>query len=103
MKALDPQYILHFYRCNDDVSGTSFSNWINNSIVIVSILFIIFLYVCGSDFKEAFVEGKLKAFLNDLYSGKLHREFHYGPDPETTSEAAQVSLSFHPFVLQNIE
>lgn len=41
------------------------------------------------DYKEAFVEGKMKDFLNDLYSGKLHREFHYGPDPESTSEAAQ--------------
>jgi len=26
------------------------------------------------------VPGKLKQFLADLYSGKLHREFHYGPD-----------------------
>lgn len=34
----------------------------------------------------------MKDFLNDLYSGKLHREFHYGPDPESTSEAAQVGL-----------
>ena len=25
-------------------------------------------------------------FLQDLYSGKLHREFHYGPDPSTTSD-----------------
>jgi len=32
------------------------------------------------DFNDIFVEGKLKAFLQDLYSGKLHREFHYGPD-----------------------
>ncbi|KAG8225403.1 hypothetical protein J437_LFUL004603 [Ladona fulva] len=24
--------------------------------------------------------GLLKAFLQDLYSGKLHREYHYGPD-----------------------
>ncbi|XP_011150169.1 endoplasmic reticulum resident protein 44 isoform X1 [Harpegnathos saltator] len=32
------------------------------------------------DFKDIHVEGKLKAFLQDLYSGKLHREFHYGPD-----------------------
>jgi len=30
--------------------------------------------------------GKLKQFLQDLYSGKLHREFHYGPDPSTTSD-----------------
>ncbi|XP_077271402.1 endoplasmic reticulum protein 44 isoform X2 [Temnothorax americanus] len=32
------------------------------------------------NFNDIFVEGKLKAFLQDLYSGKLHREFHYGPD-----------------------
>ncbi|XP_011700367.1 PREDICTED: endoplasmic reticulum resident protein 44 isoform X2 [Wasmannia auropunctata] len=32
------------------------------------------------DYNDIFVEGKLKAFLQDLYSGKLHREFHYGPD-----------------------
>ncbi|XP_011872161.1 PREDICTED: endoplasmic reticulum resident protein 44 isoform X2 [Vollenhovia emeryi] len=32
------------------------------------------------DFNDIFVEGKLKAFLQDLYSGKLHREFHYGPE-----------------------
>lgn len=31
-------------------------------------------------FQEIFVPGKLKSFLQDLYSGKLHREFHYGPD-----------------------
>lgn len=32
-------------------------------------------------FQDMFVPGKLKSFLQDLYSGKLHREFHYGPDP----------------------
>lgn len=31
-------------------------------------------------FKDMFVPGKLKQFLEDLYSGKLHREFHYGPE-----------------------
>lgn len=35
------------------------------------------------------IPGKLKEFIKDLYSGKLHREFHYGPEetnelPETT-------------------
>jgi len=25
--------------------------------------------------------GKLKQFVSDLHSGKLHREFHHGPDP----------------------
>merc|ERR1719433_1184958 len=32
------------------------------------------------------VPGKLKQFLQDLYSGKLHREFHYGPDKVTSEE-----------------
>ncbi|XP_066997869.2 endoplasmic reticulum resident protein 44 [Anabrus simplex] len=33
------------------------------------------------DIKDMEVPGKLKNFLNDLHTGKLHREFHYGPDP----------------------
>jgi len=28
------------------------------------------------------IPGKVQQFLQDLYSGKLHREFHYGPDQE---------------------
>ncbi|KAH8343476.1 endoplasmic reticulum resident protein 44 [Drosophila kikkawai] len=32
-------------------------------------------------FSDMYSPGKLKQFLQDLYSGKLHREFHYGPDP----------------------
>ena len=35
------------------------------------------------------IEGKLKGFLRDLYSGKLHREFHYGPDP-SSNEVPQI-------------
>lgn len=31
--------------------------------------------------------GKLKQFIKDLYSGKLHREYHYGPDPVQTETA----------------
>ncbi|XP_026329195.1 endoplasmic reticulum resident protein 44 isoform X2 [Hyposmocoma kahamanoa] len=34
-----------------------------------------------SDYSDMEKPGKLKQFLQDLYSGKLHREFHYGPDP----------------------
>jgi len=34
-------------------------------------------------FEEMNVPGKLKEFIQDLYSGKLHREFHFGPDPTT--------------------
>ncbi len=29
--------------------------------------------------------GKLKKFIEDLHSGKLHREFHYGADPEEST------------------
>ncbi|XP_055712554.1 endoplasmic reticulum resident protein 44 [Phlebotomus papatasi] len=36
--------------------------------------------------KDMYIPGKLKEFLNDLYSGKLHREFHYGPEKDTTPE-----------------
>uniref|UniRef100_A0A0K8TS55 Putative endoplasmic reticulum resident protein 44-like isoform x2 n=1 Tax=Tabanus bromius TaxID=304241 RepID=A0A0K8TS55_TABBR len=32
------------------------------------------------NFKDMYKPGKLKQFLEDLYSGKLHREFHYGPE-----------------------
>ncbi|KAM7348871.1 endoplasmic reticulum protein 44 isoform 1-T1 [Cochliomyia hominivorax] len=35
------------------------------------------------NFKDMYTPGKLKQFLQDLYSGKLHREFHYGPDPSS--------------------
>lgn len=41
------------------------------------------------NFHDIHVEGKLKAFLRDLYSGKLHREFHYGPQP-STNEVPQI-------------
>lgn len=81
-----------------------FSNWFNKLIQVrlgISLATpCLGLYVsfCGPDYKDAYVEGKMKAFLNDLYSGKLHREFHYGPDPETTPEAAQVGLSIHPWI-----
>jgi len=37
-------------------------------------------------YEEMDIPGKLKNFLKDLYSGKLHREFHYGPDPASTSD-----------------
>ncbi|XP_076312989.1 endoplasmic reticulum resident protein 44-like isoform X2 [Tachypleus tridentatus] len=37
------------------------------------------------DFKDITVPGKIKQFVNDLYSGKLHREFHYGPESTAKS------------------
>ena len=36
--------------------------------------------------------GRLKKFVKDLHSGKLHREFHHGPDPaEQGHEEEEVS------------
>merc|ERR1712062_828031 len=49
-------------------------------------------------YEDMQIPGKLKEFLKDLYSGKLHREFHYGPDPSTTSDepAAQNEVDTGP-------
>nr|CAI5826591.1 unnamed protein product [Callosobruchus analis] len=38
------------------------------------------------DYKDIEKPGKLKSFIQDLYSGKLHREFHYGPDSGSETE-----------------
>uniref|UniRef100_H0X907 Endoplasmic reticulum protein 44 n=1 Tax=Otolemur garnettii TaxID=30611 RepID=H0X907_OTOGA len=35
------------------------------------------------------IPGKLKQFVFDLHSGKLHREFHHGPDPTDTAPGEQ--------------
>lgn len=31
-------------------------------------------------FEDIYQAGKIKQFVDDLHSGKLHREFHYGPE-----------------------
>ena len=43
-----------------------------------------------NNFQDIFIPGKLKQFLNDLYTGKLHREFHYGPDTDK-NEVPQIN------------
>lgn len=43
------------------------------------------------DTQQMYTAGKLKAFLDDLYSGKLHREFHYGPSEPSGEENAQAA------------
>ncbi|KAM4026843.1 endoplasmic reticulum resident protein 44 [Anomaloglossus baeobatrachus] len=42
-----------------------------------------------SDFKDLSISGKLKQFVLDLHSGKLHREFHHGPDPTDVAPGQQ--------------
>lgn len=37
-------------------------------------------------FDDIKTPGKLKKFVQDLHSGKLHREFHHGPDPEEQAQ-----------------
>ncbi|VIO95343.1 Thioredoxin family protein [Brugia malayi] len=37
------------------------------------------------DMKSLTVPGKLRQFVLDLHSGKLHREFHHSPDPTQSS------------------
>ncbi|CAG7835685.1 unnamed protein product [Allacma fusca] len=41
------------------------------------------------DAKQMDVPGKVKQFISNLHSGKLHREYHYGPDP-TEPQAQEV-------------
>lgn len=40
--------------------------------------------------KDMYIPGKLISFLNDLKSGKLHREYHYGPEKTTEQLANEV-------------
>lgn len=52
------------------------------------------------DFKDIHIPGKLRQFVLDLHSGKLHREFHHGPDPTDSTpeqeELAGVAASSPP-------
>lgn len=47
-------------------------------------------------FEDMYTPGKLKQFLDDLYSGKLHREFHYGPDPTLNQDTNEVKVTTPP-------
>ena len=37
-------------------------------------------------YSDTKIPGKVKQFLGKLYSGQLHREFHYGPDEDEEAE-----------------
>lgn len=45
------------------------------------------------NFQDIEVPGKLKEFVHNFYSGKLRREFWYGPDPNTTPLPAEWKTS----------
>ncbi|XP_078543807.1 endoplasmic reticulum resident protein 44 [Lissotriton helveticus] len=42
------------------------------------------------EFSDLSIPGKLKQFVLDLHSGKLHREFHHGPDPTDVAPGQEV-------------
>lgn len=42
-------------------------------------------------FEDMYTPGKLKQFVEDLHSGKLHREFHYGPDRTEDNSENQIT------------
>lgn len=42
-------------------------------------------------FADMYQPGKLKQFVDDLHSGKLHREFHYGPEKSEDSSHNQIA------------
>merc|ERR1711935_425860 len=47
------------------------------------------MYVFKKPFEEIVRLPHLLTFANDLHSGKLHREFHHGPDPESEAAAKE--------------
>ncbi|KAI6182543.1 Thioredoxin [Aphelenchoides bicaudatus] len=51
-----------------------------------------------SSYNDLGVPGKLRQFVEDLNSGKLHREFHHGPDPsvQTTKPPESVFKNLQP-------
>lgn len=47
------------------------------------------------DFQDIYKPGKLRKFVDDLHSGKLHREFHYGPDPASGEKSEAEPTEHH--------
>ncbi|CAI2319075.1 unnamed protein product [Caenorhabditis sp. 36 PRJEB53466] len=57
-----------------------------NDLPVIAIDSFRHMYLFKS-FDDIHVPGKLRQFVLDLHSGKLHREFHHGPDPVTGKQA----------------
>lgn len=43
------------------------------------------------EFRDIEIPGKLRQFVLDLHSGKLHREFHHGPDPTDSTPGQEIN------------
>ncbi|KAI5694527.1 hypothetical protein M8J75_000524 [Diaphorina citri] len=54
------------------------------------------------DTRRMGVPGALKQFIQDLYSGKLHREFHYGPETESMLELEDVGIGVLKQFIQDL-
>ncbi|KAI5716146.1 hypothetical protein M8J76_001685 [Diaphorina citri] len=54
------------------------------------------------DTRRMGVPGALKQFIQDLYSGKLHREFHYGPETESMLELEDVGMGVLKQFIQDL-
>ncbi|CAJ1062176.1 endoplasmic reticulum resident protein 44 [Xyrichtys novacula] len=44
------------------------------------------------EFRDLSIPGKLRQFVLDLHSGKLHREFHHGPDPTDSTPGQEETV-----------
>jgi len=60
-----------------------------NDCPVVAIDSFSHMYVFKKPFEEIVRLPHLLTFANDLHSGKLHREFHHGPDPESEAAAKE--------------
>lgn len=45
------------------------------------------------EYKDVAIPGKLRQFVLDLHSGKLHREFHHGPDPTDSTPGEEIHIA----------
>lgn len=76
--------------------GLKFSHPLNhlgktaNDLPLLAIDSFRHMYLFPKNFKEIGVDQNLFKFVTDLHSGKLHREFHNGPDPTEATTQPQV-------------
>ena len=60
------------------------------------------MYLFG-DFSKIGIKGQLRQFVLDLHSGKLHREFHHGPDPTKPNNNAPSDTQPPPSVFKKLK
>ena len=76
--------------------GLKFSHPLNhlgksaNDLPLLAIDSFRHMYLFPKSFKDIGTDQALAKFVTDLHSGKLHREFHNGPDPTEVPPALPV-------------